>query len=77
MWDPDSSDTTYEVLMVYAMREADGRTSIESDRHVEGLFYREDWLRWMSEAGFTPKVVPFTHSEVDYAAEMFAGSKAE
>jgi SAM-dependent methyltransferase len=77
MWDPDPSDTTYEVLMVYAMREADGRTSIESDRHVEGLFYRDDWLRWMSEAGFTPKVVPFTHSDVDYAAEIFAGSKAE
>jgi hypothetical protein len=76
-WDPDPSDTTYEVLMVYAMREADGHISIEHDRHVEGLFGREDWLQWMAEAGFTPKAVPFVHSDLDYDAVVFAGSKQE
>jgi hypothetical protein len=76
-WDPDPSDSTSDVLMVYALREADGRTSIERDRHVEGLFSRDDWLHWMSDAGFTPKVVPFTHSEVDYDPMVFAGSKPE
>jgi hypothetical protein len=63
--------------MVYAMREADGHISIEHDRHVEGLFGREDWLQWMAEAGFTPKAVPFVHSDLDYDAVVFAGSKQE
>jgi hypothetical protein len=34
------------------------------DRHVEGLFARNDWLRWLDEAGFDPQVVPFDHSEL-------------
>jgi ubiquinone/menaquinone biosynthesis C-methylase UbiE len=76
-WDPDPADTTYEVLMVYAMREADGRTTIESDRHIEGLFSREDWIRWMTEAGFAPKAIAFEHSDVNYDAVVFAGSKPE
>jgi ubiquinone/menaquinone biosynthesis C-methylase UbiE len=76
-WDPDPTDTTYEVFMVYAMREADGRMAMESDRHDEGLFGREDWLRWMTETGFSAKVIPFEHSDVDYSAEVFVGLKPE
>jgi hypothetical protein len=75
-YDPDPADTTYDVFMVYALREG-GETTVESDRHVEGLFSREDWLRWMAEAGFSPKVIPFEHSEVDYEIEVFVGSKPE
>ena len=73
-WDPDQADTTYEVFMVYALRDG-GEITVESDRHVEGLFSRDIWLRLMSETGFSPKVIPFEHSDVDYAAEVFAGSK--
>ncbi len=62
--------------MVYALRDG-GEMTVESDRHVEGLFSRDIWLRLMSEAGFSPKVIPFEHSEVEYAAEVFAGSKPE
>jgi trans-aconitate methyltransferase len=76
-WDRDPADTTYEVFMVYAMREADGGMTIETDRHLEGLFGRDDWLRWMAGAGFRPKVIRFEHSEVDYQIEVFAGSKPE
>jgi hypothetical protein len=74
--DPNPADTTYEVFMVYALRDG-GETTVESDRHVEGLFSRDVWLRLMSDAGFSPKVIPFEHSEVDYELEVFVGSKPE
>ena len=75
-YDPDPADTTYEVFMVYALREGE-ETTVESDRHVEGLFSRQDWLSWMVEVGFRAKVVPFEHGEVEYALEVFVGSKRE
>ena len=75
-WDPDPADTTYEVFMVYALREG-SETTVESDRHVEGLFSREVWLRLMSEAGFSPKAIPFEHSDVDYEIQVFVGLKPE
>jgi SAM-dependent methyltransferase len=74
-WDPDPADGTYTVDFAYLLREADGSVRVEHDRHVEGLFSRADWLRLLSEAGFEPRAVPFDHSEVDYAAEVFVGRK--
>ena len=64
-WDPDPSDTTYTVDYVYVLRDSDGSTKVEWDRHIEGLFARADWLRLLSEAGFRPKMVPFEHSELE------------
>jgi hypothetical protein len=26
------------------------------DRHIEGLFSRDRWLRWLNEAGFAARV---------------------
>lgn len=51
-WDPDPRDTTFEVAYAFLMREADGSTHVDSDRHREGLFPRAAWLTWMREAGF-------------------------
>jgi SAM-dependent methyltransferase len=65
MWDPDPADTTYLVDYAYLLRESDGSIRVEHDRHVEGLFPRETWLRLLSEVGFKPKTVPFDHSEFD------------
>jgi len=64
-WDPDPGDTSYLVEYGYLLREADGSVHVEHDRHVEGLFPRRDWLRWLSEAGFEPRVVPLELTEVD------------
>lgn len=64
-WDPDPSDTTYTVDYVYMLRDADGEVQVEHDRHLEGLFARADWLRFLAEAGFEAEVVPFEHSELD------------
>jgi len=52
-WDPDPSDCTYLVDCAFLLREADGAVTVEHDRHVEGLFPRADWLRWLGEVGLS------------------------
>lgn len=64
-WDPDPADNTYLVDYAYLMRSGDGSVCVEHDRHVVGLFGRDDWLRLLGEAGFEPRVVPFDHSELE------------
>jgi SAM-dependent methyltransferase len=73
--DPDPTDTTYLVDMAYLLREGDS-TRVKWDRHVEGLFSREHWLRWMADAGLDARGIPFEHSEVDPCThEIFVGVK--
>jgi SAM-dependent methyltransferase len=75
-WDPDPADTTYLVDYVYLLRGPDGTVRAEHDRHVEGLFSRDTWLRLLSEAGFVPRVVPFDHSELEPDSyEVFVAKK--
>jgi hypothetical protein len=64
-WDPHSADTTYTVDYAYLLREGDGSVSVERDRHIEGLFSRDEWLAWLADGGFVPAVVPFDHSELE------------
>ena len=49
----------------YLLRDSDGSTRVEHDRHVEGLFPRATWLRLFDEIGFTHKVIPFEHSDLE------------
>jgi SAM-dependent methyltransferase len=49
-WDPDPADDTYVVDYAFLLREADGATWVEHDRHVEGLFPVATWLRAMAAA---------------------------
>ena len=75
-WDPDPADTTYTVDYAYLLRESDGTTHVEWDRHTEGLFSRAEWLRVLSDAGFRPKMVPFDHSELEPGSyEIFVCQK--
>jgi SAM-dependent methyltransferase len=75
-WDPDPDDSTYLADYALLLRTPDGMMRIEHDRHVEGLFSRRDWLRLLSEAGFTPEVVPFEHSELEPGShEVFVARK--
>jgi hypothetical protein len=49
---------------------------VEHDRHLLGLFGREDWLRLLAKNGFQPKVLPFEHSEIEPGThEVFVGIK--
>jgi SAM-dependent methyltransferase len=63
-WDPDPSDCTYTVDYAYLLRDRDGSVRVEHDRHIEGVFAREDWLRLLTEAGFQSSVVALEHSEI-------------
>ncbi len=74
-WDPDPSDSSYVVDYAYLLRERDGSVSVEHDRHVEGLFARETWLRLLAEAGFAPSRVEYPSEELR-GYEVFVGRKA-
>ena len=77
VWDPDPSDTVYLVDYMFALRERDGTVRVEHDRHVEGLFPRADWIRWLSEAGFAgARSVSFEHSELEPGShEVFVATR--
>lgn len=75
-WDPDPTDATYTVDYAYLLRDVDGSVRVEHDRHIEGLFARADWLRWLAEAGFEARAVPFEHSQIgDETCEVFVARK--
>jgi SAM-dependent methyltransferase len=76
-WDPDPADTTYTVDYAYVLRERDGSSRVEFDRHIEGLFARGEWLQWLRDAGFDARAVPFNHSEIEPGTyELFAGRRS-
>jgi SAM-dependent methyltransferase len=75
-YDPDPADTEYVVDYAYLLRFPDGHTRVEHDRHIEALFGRESWLKWLREAGFDASAVPFVHSEIEPGAhELFVGAR--
>ena len=53
--DPDPADSTYEVDFAIVLRE-DGTTRVVHQHFVEGLFDEAEWLAWLREAGFEPRV---------------------
>jgi SAM-dependent methyltransferase len=70
-WDPDPADNTYLVDYAYLLREADGSVRAEHDRHVEGLFARDEWLRVLADVGFQPKAIQEQQSEPDICSSEF------
>lgn len=74
-YDPDPSDSTYITDFVYLLREGTQQVQTVYDRHIEGLFSRDTWLRLMTEAGFTPQAADNKHSEVPYVTDLFIGKK--
>lgn len=64
-WDPDPNDTTCVTDYTCVLRGVDGNVRVIHDRHLEGVFPRDTWLRLLREAGFEPKVVPFDHSDLE------------
>ena len=71
-WDPDPDDHTYVVDYGFLLREADGTVTVAHDRHVEGLFPREQWLAWFAEAGLV------AHRSMDpWGRDLFLGLRGE
>lgn len=75
-WDPDPGDSIFFSEMIYLLIDENGQVRIENDRHIEGLFSRDDWLRLIAGAGFEPMAIPFVHSELEPGShELFLGQK--
>lgn len=75
--DPDPADTSYVMDFAYLLRDETGAVSVEHDRHRCGLFARDEWMTWLTEAGFVPRCVPFEHSELEPGStELFVAARA-
>lgn len=61
--DPDPRDTQYVADYAYLLRDASGRVRVMHDRHIEGLFSRRDWLRWLRATGFRPRTAAWPDAE--------------
>jgi trans-aconitate methyltransferase len=48
--------TTYDVDFAFVLREDGADPRVVLDRHVCGVFGEQDWLAWLREAGFEPRV---------------------
>jgi SAM-dependent methyltransferase len=57
VYDPDPSDTQVIMDFAYLLREGDGPSWVEHDRHVCGLFARAEWLGLLEGLGFGVKIV--------------------
>lgn len=64
-WDPDPFDTTCVTDYTYVLRGPSDEVEVVHDRHIEGVFSRETWLRLLRAGGFEPRVIPFDHSELE------------
>ncbi|MCA8941424.1 MAG: class I SAM-dependent methyltransferase [Planctomycetes bacterium] len=53
-FDPDPDDETVEVAYAFLLRDADGSTSVEHDRHRVGCFMRATWIDVLADLGFDP-----------------------
>jgi SAM-dependent methyltransferase len=69
-WDPEPADDTFVTAYSFLFREPDGTLSVELDRHEEGLFSRNQWLSWLSEAGLEP-----SRRSDSWRADVFVGLK--
>lgn len=75
-YDPDPTDTRYNVEFAFLLREGPDQVRCVYDRHEDGIFPRATWLRLMEEAGFKASFLPFDHSEVEPGmTELFVGVK--
>jgi SAM-dependent methyltransferase len=55
-YDPDPSDTTYEMVFIYLIRES-GQLTVETDRHLGGIFPLETWTDALKDVGFAVHII--------------------
>jgi len=66
VWDPDPEDDTYTVDYSLLMRDGTEMSSAH-DRHIEGLFSRDTWIKILSSVGYKVETIarPLGDGEVD------------
>jgi SAM-dependent methyltransferase len=55
-FDPDPNDTTYEMVFIYLIRE-NGQLTVETDRHLGGIFSLETWVNALNGVGFAVHII--------------------
>ena len=65
-WDPDPEDDTYAVEYSFLLRDGAEMRSVH-DRHIEGLFSRETWMKLLASVGYQVETIarPLGDGEVD------------
>jgi SAM-dependent methyltransferase len=69
VYDPDPSDTSYELTLVYLIRRGLD-LQVEVDRHQAGLFSINTWIEKLEAVGFAVEVIQYPDS-----GPMFIGKK--
>jgi SAM-dependent methyltransferase len=72
-YDPDPADSTIVTDFAYLLRDERGEVLCEHDRHVTGLFSREEWLGALRSAGFEPQAVEQPGEADGSQGVIFAG----
>jgi hypothetical protein len=73
--DPNPGDVLYLVDYAFLLKDADGSVRLEHERHVEGAFATEVWLRLLEDAGFDAKTAQLKLAEGQAAWQIFVGVK--
>jgi len=64
--DPDPADTTFEMILLYLIRDAKTRAvDVVEDRHVCGLFSIAHWQAMMAKAGLDAEALAEQRGETD------------
>jgi SAM-dependent methyltransferase len=70
VFDPDPSDTSYELTLVYLIRRGPD-LQVEVDRHQAGLFSITTWMETLEAVGFSVEVIHYPDS-----GPLFIGKKS-
>jgi SAM-dependent methyltransferase len=65
LYDPDPSDTTYEMTFVYLIRRV-GKLQVETDHHLCGIFPLETWIALLGEVGFEVHQSEFEEDKIPF-----------
>jgi trans-aconitate methyltransferase len=74
-WDPDPADTWVLTEYAFLLRDTDGSVQVVHETHRLGLFGRDDWLRFIAEAGFVSSVVTEVTTEDRTPRDFFVGRR--
>lgn len=74
-WDPDPSDTWALAEYAFLLRDASGSVTSVHETHRVGLFAEADWLRILTEAGFTARAETWGLPGDPHTRVLFAGDR--
>jgi len=73
-FDRDPSDNTYTVDFAYMLRQGKGPVRVEHDTLMMGLFSREEWLTWLRDTGFAPRMIEDANGREVFVGVTESGS---